>query len=505
MKNIAPMFSGFAEAFEYMEQRLEKSKILVLIRHGESQANLKDVFQGWKTKDPLTEKGRRQAESLRDFLLPLQIEHFVSSDSERALQTSEIIPGKRKTKIDTRKNLRELDFGKLSRMTHEGQESDLAKKFPKLYETFQGNVENFVAPSGEKFIDLKARVEKELDILKNKKPSSIALVSHFWWIREAIRELENANSIYDIPSVEKTGITIFEITNDPAKLLLFNNTEHLGFTNIFYWFEEKNNLASLKYFGQESKKEKETIRLRWKQGMAHTKDFPSFMVAEACKEIKPSFSAISLFAELGLDAILLLKYKPKLVLAADISKQQIQMIKTNIAINSGKADNARVVLSNLFESIPETKVDLITANPPQTPNKGIFENGQLPEGGTGPYEPDGDGLGFFRRIFENAGKFLKPKGSLFFSFQDFLGAEKLMDIAEKNNFVIEEIIDFPGRSRVFPKGKTEKNLAFIESLANYKFFTSSNKTDDSKYDNWKDALESKNSWYQKKLLKARKK
>ncbi len=57
------------------------------VRHGETVANAKDVFQS--DDDALTDKGLRQADFVADRLSRLPIEALYSSDISRARQTSE--------------------------------------------------------------------------------------------------------------------------------------------------------------------------------------------------------------------------------------------------------------------------------------------------------------------------------------------------------------------------------------------------------------------------------
>lgn len=63
---------------------------LLLIRHGQSQANIDHIIQG--DDDPLTDLGRQQAETLgRHLAATREITHLYSSPLARARETAEII------------------------------------------------------------------------------------------------------------------------------------------------------------------------------------------------------------------------------------------------------------------------------------------------------------------------------------------------------------------------------------------------------------------------------
>tara|TARA_S200000501_G_scaffold107358_1_gene100737 strand:+ start:169 stop:795 length:627 start_codon:yes stop_codon:yes gene_type:complete len=100
---------------------------LVLIRHGQSEWNEKNLFTGWKNP-PLTEKGIEEAElaGKRIKNLNINFSHYFTSALIRAQETGEIILNQLEKEkiIKTRsQNLNERDYGDLS-----GLNKDEAKK-----------------------------------------------------------------------------------------------------------------------------------------------------------------------------------------------------------------------------------------------------------------------------------------------------------------------------------------------------------------------------------------
>ena len=91
---------------------------LVLIRHGQSEWNEKNLFTGWKNP-PLTEKGIEEAElaGIKIKNLNIDFSHYFTSALIRAQETGEIILNQLEKEkiIKTRsQNLNERDYGDLS-------------------------------------------------------------------------------------------------------------------------------------------------------------------------------------------------------------------------------------------------------------------------------------------------------------------------------------------------------------------------------------------------------
>ena len=84
---------------------------IILVRHGESEANAKGISQGQKLDSPLSKKGLEQAKKVTERLSEEKIDFIYSSDLKRAKQTAEIINKEHKLKISFDKRLRERNHG----------------------------------------------------------------------------------------------------------------------------------------------------------------------------------------------------------------------------------------------------------------------------------------------------------------------------------------------------------------------------------------------------------
>lgn len=91
---------------------MNKEAILYLVRHGQSEGNVKGVASG-STDHPITPLGEQQAINLGKKLNHINFDKVFSSDLTRARRTAELILLDRKLEISTTKALRERNFGEL--------------------------------------------------------------------------------------------------------------------------------------------------------------------------------------------------------------------------------------------------------------------------------------------------------------------------------------------------------------------------------------------------------
>ena len=97
---------------------MKDQNFLVLVRHGQSQWNAKNLFTGWK--DPgLTQKGTKEAENAGKLIYKKNIKFaaMFTSDLKRAQITGQLIlENIKQTQIEIIKNqaLNERDYGDLS-------------------------------------------------------------------------------------------------------------------------------------------------------------------------------------------------------------------------------------------------------------------------------------------------------------------------------------------------------------------------------------------------------
>ena len=133
------------------------------------------------------------------------------------------------------------------------------------------------------------------------------------------------------------------------------------------------------------------------------------LVQEALKDLSEGKNVLDLCTGSGAVAIALALKSGAIVTASDISEEALSLAKENAQANAAPVS---FVQSDLFERIQGT-YDMITANPPYIPTAEIEKLDRFVK-----REPrlalDGgaDGLDFYRRIADNAPRFLKDGGIL---------------------------------------------------------------------------------------------
>ena len=144
--------------------------VIYLVRHGETELNVKKVLQG-RSNYPLTETGIRQAQEVADWFREQGIvfDRVYSSPLTRALQTARIIVGE-DAEIVPEDRLIETDYG-----PYEG--CSLSDPAPELRYFFQDFI-NHPAPEGmEQLSEVIARVGAFLDDIRDE-PGTILLSTH---------------------------------------------------------------------------------------------------------------------------------------------------------------------------------------------------------------------------------------------------------------------------------------------------------------------------------------
>ena len=152
---------------------------LYFVRHGESRANVEKVFTG-QTDVPLSDRGMRQAEELKERLLSLRPDAFFSSDLLRAVQT--VTPAAEALGLAVRpeKDLREIDGGQW-----EGKPfGTIARAYPEDYARWTENIGLARCTGGESLEEVQTRgLAAVLRIAQENDGKTVVLATHAAMIR----------------------------------------------------------------------------------------------------------------------------------------------------------------------------------------------------------------------------------------------------------------------------------------------------------------------------------
>jgi probable phosphoglycerate mutase len=159
---------------------------LVLVRHGETQANTEGRWQGMRQHGVLTPRGRQQIQRVADRLRDEgdRIVALYTSPQARAQQTAEAIGGAIGRHPCVEDSLQEMDFGELDSLTM----SEIAEERPDFFAAWQ-NFEDrdLIWPGGERRRDFWQRVAEGWDRILDRHPEGrVVLVSHGGTLRAGI-------------------------------------------------------------------------------------------------------------------------------------------------------------------------------------------------------------------------------------------------------------------------------------------------------------------------------
>lgn len=150
-------------------------KIFVLFRHGETDANLKQIIQGQSIDLSLNENGKIQAQQLSEMLLPLKMEVIFSSPLLRAMQTAQAISEKCKIQCKACDGLKEADYGEVEGMVWE----DIRKQYPDICKNlFSSTRMSDRFPKGESKEEIQDRMYAVLISLSQLPYKTIGISSH---------------------------------------------------------------------------------------------------------------------------------------------------------------------------------------------------------------------------------------------------------------------------------------------------------------------------------------
>jgi 2,3-bisphosphoglycerate-dependent phosphoglycerate mutase len=195
-----------------------KSRNLVLVRHGQSEWNAKNLFTGWK--DPgLTDQGLAEAKNAGKLILDesIQFDFMYTSMLSRAQKTGDIILGvlnHKEIPIVKNEALNERDYGSLAGLNKD----DARKKWGEEQVHIWRRSFDIPPPDGESLKDTADRVLPyfEAEIMpKVISGSSILIAAHGNSLRALIMKLDSISS-EDIVKLEiPTGAPIqYEFTAD---------------------------------------------------------------------------------------------------------------------------------------------------------------------------------------------------------------------------------------------------------------------------------------------------
>ena len=148
---------------------------IIMIRHGETEDNVKKVFS--RTDTGLTKEGIEQTKEIKKNLEKLSYDKIYYSPLIRIAETLKILEleGVSETRI------REIDFGIFAGKSFE----EISRIYPNECKSWMEDMNNYTIPEGESLINLYSRVKEYLEEV-SKKDENILLITHEGIIRSVL-------------------------------------------------------------------------------------------------------------------------------------------------------------------------------------------------------------------------------------------------------------------------------------------------------------------------------
>ncbi len=155
-----------------------KLKNLYVIRHGETDWNKNQKFQG-QTDVKLNDTGREQAIALRPMMQQLQIESVYASTLSRAYETAEIAIQDLKLTIQKDERLRETNIGAAEGLTLNEILEKYGEECLLKWRSYDERLLDFSFENGETKRQMMYRLRQAfLDIAQHSNRQSVAIFSH---------------------------------------------------------------------------------------------------------------------------------------------------------------------------------------------------------------------------------------------------------------------------------------------------------------------------------------
>ncbi len=199
---------------------------LLVIRHGQSEANLQSLFAGhWDS--PLTELGQTQAKVTAEYIAAnYHVDAVYTSDLCRAAAVGQAVSTATGAPITTTKSLREIRAGEWEKVSFE----DLNQNWPS-FQVWLKDIGNAACDGGETVAELQKRIVTAVGQIAESHPDqTLVLTTHATAIRvlQCYCEGKTLGQMKDVPWVANTSITELAYDKGAFSLVRANGTDHLG-------------------------------------------------------------------------------------------------------------------------------------------------------------------------------------------------------------------------------------------------------------------------------------
>ena len=194
---------------------------LILVRHGQTDANLNHLLQG-QSDGLLNATGIKQVEELANCLKDFPIDQIISSTLRRAQDTATAVAQYHHLEVKTTPLIKEWNVGVLDGLP--------AEKFRKILEEANAPLSLFRPEGGETLLEVRKRASDFLnDLITNYQNQIVLVCTHGDFMRALLSliqqvDIEKTAGIY----FDNASYSIFELENGNWNPIELNQTSRKG-------------------------------------------------------------------------------------------------------------------------------------------------------------------------------------------------------------------------------------------------------------------------------------
>lgn len=182
-------------------------KRFIMVRHGQSETNVKKVFTG-QLNAPLTPAGREQARLMAKYLDKYRVDKIYVSSLQRAVDTAVAIALRQNCPMEKTDALKEINSGFWQGLSFE----EIAEKYPRTYEVWRTDMGNAAPEGGETCKEMYDRVTAFFEKVLSEPEECVCFVCHAIPIRMLESHFRGGSVVVakDISWVPNASVTVYE-------------------------------------------------------------------------------------------------------------------------------------------------------------------------------------------------------------------------------------------------------------------------------------------------------
>jgi len=215
----------------------EPGKLIFLVRHGQTEMNVKGLLQGRGVNVGLNSKGVKQAQKLGEFLQNVKFDSVTTSTLLRAQETAQGVLAINKKTCSSEPIIYDEDLDELSWGELEGKcyrEEPWASKHEHTVQMWNTGFSDYKLFGGESPNEVAQRAFKSLRMIASNGGKNNLVVSHAKTVRLILERFVPQDSF--LKGVPNSGLYILSWNGNAFSLLAKNQ--------VFYWNTPKENTES---------------------------------------------------------------------------------------------------------------------------------------------------------------------------------------------------------------------------------------------------------------------